>query len=139
MDYPPNCLRGVARRDWITDSGGVHVDVFPFSSKNKRDDGWIEESINWEDGSHVLPSMLKELDEESALRYPGGVVVIGREDVDRLNRRPVARDRLSYERTDEPDNPHHGNLLLLADTKPKEKKLIRANICGCVTRVVGGT
>ena len=50
-DYPKNCIKGIARGDGVTKDGQVASHVFRFDPQNARSDGWVEQSINWEDDS----------------------------------------------------------------------------------------
>lgn len=134
MSYPDNCLRGISVKDGILEDGTVASHVFYF--KDPRPDGWIEQSINWEDDADALPFTLTQRRKEGTLQFPFGVAVVPRAELDKLAALPALAGRLSYERRREKENPYHGNLILRENTPAPTRRQMAATIAMHVSRVV---
>ena len=126
MSYPDNFLRGVSNKDWLTPDGvGISAAVFHFDP-SKISNGWVEQSICWEDDESVVDLMLRQKKEGGAIQFKAGVVRVPRSCVHYINKLPKARELLSYERKELDDNPYHGNLLLKKDTHTSTMKAVAA-------------
>jgi len=137
MVYPDNCLRGLLNDDWLLRPGVVSTTAFQFSEPGSREDGWLEESVDWEDGPDTVQLMLVRQNPDGWPQFRAGVAVLCRADIDKqIRRRPVGKGLLAYERAELEDNAHHGNLLLKAGLPTPDKRLIRAMLAGLVERVV---
>ena len=134
MNFPENCIRGIPNETYLPD-GSVGAHLFHFNLPD-RGDGWTEQSVNWEDGDFVIEFTLAQRKADGELQFKGGVAVIPREEIDRLNNRPIVKGLLSYERQPIQDNPFHGNILLRANTPKPTMKLIAAGLALAITRIV---
>ena len=111
MAFPENCLRGVPNDSFVR-KGVIGSELFYFYSRDSRDDGWTEQSINWQDDEQTIEFTLSQLKENSELHFKTGVVIIRRFELDRIRDRYAHMNLLSYERQATEENPHHGNILL---------------------------
>lgn len=136
MDYPSNCLRGIPNPSYFNPDGTVGSHLFYFEANDHRTDGWNDLSINWEDNDSVSEFTLSQKNPDGGLQFKGGLVVLPRDELDRLNNRPLVKGLLSYERDALPDNPFHGNLLLQANTSKPTMKLIAAGLALAVSLVI---
>lgn len=135
MPYPLNCIRGIRHPHHINNDGTVGSDLFYFESQD-RGDGWKEESINWEDDSSVIKFTLNQLKSDGTFLFKIGVVVLPREEIDRLIKLPLIMGLLSYERRPIDDNPYHGNILLRANTEKLTMRQIAANLALHISQVI---
>ena len=124
MNYPKNSLKGIPNDSYLSEDGSPGSHLFYFKENHLRDDGWIEQSINWQDDENAIHFTLGQRKEDGNYQFKSGVVVIPREEIDRLNRRPTVNELLSYERQPLENNSYHGNILLMSGVpKPTMKKL----------------
>ncbi|WP_146140625.1 hypothetical protein [Haliangium sp. UPWRP_2] len=80
----------------------------------KREDGALETSINWEDGPTALALL-----QEKRIQSEHGIARLARKTIDNLE---GAQGLLSYERCSLEDNPYHGNILFSKQMpKPLQK------------------
>jgi len=123
MSFPDNSIRGIPDKSFMTnDSFGSHL--FYFKKEHTRDDGWIEQSINWEDDDSAIEFTLNQRKENGQKQFKVGVLIIPRDEIDRLKRRPTVSGILSYERQYLENNPYHGNILLQSNVpKPIMKRM----------------
>lgn len=134
MDYPDNCIRGLSKGSEITIEGFVPENAFYFSNV-QREDGWDEQSINWEDDDSVISFTLNQKNENGDIKYVNGVAVISRHSIDRLIDRR-AKGLLRYEREQIDGNHYHGNILLKSGTSKQTRKIIAAGIALAVEEIV---
>ena len=128
MDYPENIIKGIPNNDFLVKDGtnkNVHSHLFEFK---QREDGSVEQSINWEDDESVIDFTLNQKKANGDLQFKEGVVILSRAEVDKLNRRPTIGGVLSYERSPLDGNPYHGNLLLQANVPKPIMKQIAAHL-----------
>jgi hypothetical protein len=137
MDYPDNCIRGLSRDSEITVEGFVPENAFYFKNV-QREDGWDEQSINWEDDDSVIRFTLNQKKENGDIKYVNGVAVIYRYKIDRLIER-ISKGLLGYERKPIDGNHFHGNILLKSGTSKKTMKIIAAGISLEVEKIVPST
>lgn len=135
MPYPANCLRGISQKDAIAEDGNIAPHAFFFHEADKRADGWIEQSINWEDDEKALPFTLAQRRTNGTPQFLYGLAVIPRLELDRLCALVTVAGRLAYERRVREDNPYHGNLLLNANMPKITKVMIAAGIALHASRV----
>lgn len=136
MSYPDNFLRGVSDRSWLTPDGvEVSAAVFHFEL-SKANNGWLEQSICWEDDDSVVDLMLRQKKEDGAIQFKAGVVRVPRWCVHYINKLPQTKERLSYERKELDENPYHGNLLLKKDTHKMTRSKVAAMLAGHVVDVI---
>ena len=129
MNFPENCIRGIPDKSFLINNRMASPNLFPFQEEYARVDGWIEQSINWEDDDNVIEFTLNQRKDDGKLRFSAGVAIIPRIEIDLLNSRPVIDGKLSYERYCLEDNPYHGNILLQANIPKPLKRLIIAGLC----------
>lgn len=60
MCYPDNCIKGIPNQDFILPDGTIGAHLFHFKEVNKRDDNFIEQSINWQDDDNAINFTLKQ-------------------------------------------------------------------------------
>jgi hypothetical protein len=136
MSFPDNLIRGIPNSTYLNSDGSVGSHLFYFNEGTVRNDGWTDLSVNWEDRDSVVEFTLNQRKDDKDLQFKGGVTVIPREEVDRLNNRPIVKGLLSYERQPTPDNPYHGNILLRVNTPKPTMKLIAGGLALAISRVV---
>ena len=136
MDFPVNCLRGIPNNDFLVGDGSVASHLFTFKDEDKRDDGWIEQSINWEDDNSALAFTLKQLNDKGEIQFKAGIAVLPRSELDHITKQPSVSGILAYERQPLEDNQYHGNILLKADTPKPTKKRIAATLATFVSYTV---
>ena len=118
MPLPDRMFRFLRSNKHYTESSGK-VDTKAFEPPKKtppREDGFFELSVDWDDDTGVLPK-IKERKEATA------VVALHRENLDSLSSGPagIPNGVLTYERAALDDNPHHGNLLVLAEAPLQDR------------------
>ena len=112
MSFPDNCIKGILNNSFLVeDDGSIAAHLFHFKPEHARDDGWVEQSINWEDDESVIEFTLTQRKDDGELQFKTGIAIIPREEIDRLNRRPTVSGILSYERQTLEDNPYHRKYL----------------------------
>jgi len=136
MNYPTNCIRGIANDSFLDEDGSPAPHLFYFQDGHLRGDGWDEQSINWEDDDSVIEFSLNQRREDGAVQFRAGVTIIPRNELDRLNNRPTIQGMLSYERQPLDNNPYHGNILLQANVSKITQKKIAAGLALAVSRVI---
>ena len=130
MSYPDNFLKGLSDKNSLTpDRVGVSASVFYFNSQHVRD-GWLEQSICWEDDVNVISLMLGQRKGDGEIQFKAGIVRVARSCVESINKVPRTKDLLSYERKALNNNPYHGNLLLKENTHKYIMKIVAAIIAG---------
>lgn len=135
MSYPKNCIKGIPNDDfWNKEDGIVYSHLFHF--KPTRDDGGVEQSVNWEDDESVIDFTLNQKKENGDLQFRAGAAVVPRFEIDRLIERPTIRGLLSYERKPLDDNPYHGNLLLQANVSTPVMRMIAAGLALAVSGII---
>ena len=137
MNFPDNGIKGIPNKEFVIDETTVGSHLFHF--KQTQDDGFIEQSINWEDNEIVIDFTLNQKRENGNLQFNAGVAVLPRSEIDRLNRRPAIRGLLSYERSPLNDNPYHGNLLLQANVPKAKMRQITAGLALAVSKIIPQT
>ena len=108
--YPDNCIKGIKSADSII-GGRAATHLFYFESK-VREDGWREQSINWEDDYDAIDFTLRDQKTDGSLRFKFGVAMLPRTAIDTVNSYPASLHLLYYERQALEGNPYHGNILL---------------------------
>lgn len=136
MCYPPNCLKGIPKGDFVLDGGeGVAYHLFEFRKNPERQDGLKEDSVNWEDDDKAAEFTLNQKKADGELQFVQGVAVIPREEIDRLNQRPSINGLISYERARLDTNPYHGNLLVKVTLHKHTERLIQAGLALAVSEI----
>jgi hypothetical protein len=127
-DFPDNCIRGIPNHNCLLDDKATaYLTLFDFPGDRPRQDGWIEESINWMDDQHAIDFTLRQTkDDGRSLQFNVGVAVLSRSELNKIRRRHT--DFFGYERARTEDNVYHGNLLLKADIRKERKTMIRAKL-----------
>lgn len=136
MTFPDNCLKGIPNQTFLTTDGAIAPHLFHFVHNTQRNDGWHEQSVNWEDESSVMQFTLGQCKNAGELQFRAGVAVLPRSEIDRLNNRPTVRGLLSYERQPLDANPYHGNILIKGNTPKPTMKMIAAGLALGVTDIV---
>jgi len=135
MDYPENCLRGVPNSTYINANGLPTTHLFYFEDEDKRDDGWIEQSINWEDDNKAIELIFNQKKSNGEKQFKAGAAILIRERIDWVKKTAAANSLLSYERKPEDGNPYHGNLLLKNEVLNPIMKQIAAGLALAAVRV----
>ena len=135
MQYPDECIKGISNTNCFLMLGGSYVgstNLFSFPQNRCRHDGWIEESINWNDDEYVVNRTLNQTKQNGELQFKIGIAIVPRAELDRVKKRYTGL--LNYERDPIQEdfdsgteaNPYHGNVLLKGDITPSLKGQIRA-------------
>jgi len=134
-NYPSNCIKGIPLD---TDVKGMHVGshVFLFDPKHARGDGWIEQSINWEDDHNACEFTLNQKKEDGGLQFRGGIAILPRESIDQFNKLPAIKGLLSYERSRLKHNRYHGNLLLKDNVEKPARRSIAGTLAVHVAEII---
>ncbi len=135
-EYPKEFIRGITSPNHVVAPTLITADVFTFQQNHKREDGIIEESINWNDDGDAIDFTLQQKREDENYQFRGGVAVVPKEDVDRLMRKPITEDCLNYERLPLKTNKYHGNLLLDDKISKKSKQLLVTSLVVAVERII---
>ena len=136
MSYPQNCLRGIPNDDFIDKEGNVLSHLFYFKSRHLRSDGWIAQSINWEDDESARQFTLNQKNQEGEIQFKIGVAVIERILLDAISDLPTVNHNLTYEKNPLDGNRYHGNLLLKSNVSKAVGKQIAAGIALAVSEVI---
>ena len=116
MSYPDNFLRGFSDKGLLAPDGvGVSAAVFHFA-ESKTNNGWLEQSVCWEDDGSVVDLMLRQKNRDGTIQFKAAIVRVPRSCVHYINGLQQTKELLSYERKELDENPYHGNLLLKKDT-----------------------
>lgn len=134
MNYPKNSIKGIPNNSFLLEDGTVGSHLFYF--EQPRDDGMVEQSINWEDDGSVIDFTLSQKKANGDLQFMAGVAILPRSEIDRLNRHPTIRGLLSYERSPLDNNPYHGNLLLQANVSKAKMKQIAAGLAIAISGII---
>lgn len=135
MSFPDNCIRGIPSENFLVDDETVGSHLFYFKMEDARDDGWVEQSINWEDDDSVIEFTLNQRKENGVIKFRVGVVIIPREGIDRLRKFPNVREKISYERQSLENNPYHGNILLRENVPRHTMRMIAGSLALAVARI----
>ncbi len=136
MKYPDNCIKGIPNEDFILSDGSIASHLFDFKEDRTRQDGLHENSINWEDDDSVIEFTFNQKKDDGEFQFESGVVIIERNEIDRLSNRPTVNKILSYERKRIPGNIYHGNILIDAKTPKPSKRKISAGLALIVSKVI---
>jgi len=134
VSYPDNFLKGVSNRELLTPDLGVSAGVFHFELA-KTNNGWVEQSICWEDDDSVVDLMLRQK-KEGEIQFKAAVVRVPRSCVHYINKLPQLEELLSYERKELDENPYHGNLLLKKDTHKWARSKVAWMLASHVSEVI---
>jgi hypothetical protein len=128
---PDNCFRGIENPKLIlrkASSVYVRGDLFGFRSTSDEGDGWLKESINWEDNANVLEFTFQQKNNDGTLQFRGGIAIIPLSGLHRLKKTFCGGGHFNYKRDPTDVNPYHGNLLLKQDTDNADKKMLRSSL-----------
>lgn len=140
MSYPDKLLKGIPR-NCITPEGFPSSEIFHFKMENspEREDGNIENSINWRDNDTALHFTLNQKKKDGSVQFESGVAIILKSELDRLKKLPLFKPCFDYERNSLPDNPYHGNLLLKVGVSKPSMKAIAATLATHVEEVINSS
>lgn len=133
--FPENCIKGIATDDGVTENGRVSGHVFYFKIEQLRNDGFIEQSINWEDDSNARDFTLKQK-KGGKIQWRRGIAILPRKAIERLNQQPTYKGLLSYERNTLGQNIYHGNILLKGKIEKPAIRAMGGNLATHVTKVI---
>jgi len=137
MAFPDNCIKGIPnKKDFMLEDGSIASHLFSFKEEHNRDDGWCEQSINWEDDNLAIQFTLNQKKENGDWQFKAGIVLLPRTEIDRLNKQPTVNGILSYERRERECNCYHGNILLRSDTPKPTKRKIAAGLALSVSELI---
>jgi len=130
MEFPDSCIRGITNSTCLTEVSTVASTSLYEFSKMCRADGWIEESINWNDDTNAIDFTWKQKNENGEYKFKIGIAILPHIKLDTLIRRHGIADRFKYERTpvQEPPNKYHGNLLMRKDVGKPLKNILRSQL-----------
>jgi len=137
MKYPENCIKGIPNSSYLSEDSLVLSHLFHFKIQDSREDGWIENSVNWEDDENAIDFTLGKR-KNGDFQFKAGVAIVQRSELDRLKDKPSIKGLLDYERARLPDNNYHGNILIRKETKTATMKKIAAGIALAVTNICKG-
>ena len=103
MNYPKNSIKGIPNNDFLIEGRTVASHLFHF--EQSRDNGGVEQSINWKDDESAIDFTLNQKKANGDLQFRAGVAILPRSEIDRLSRLPAIRGLLSYERSPLGGNP----------------------------------
>lgn len=138
MVFPNNYIRGVLNDTYTTEVGVVGAHLF-FPNKrtsDQRGDGWDETSINWEDDENAIRFTLQTTKEDGTIKFQTGVVLLPREEIDRLSSRPTTTGLIGYERQQLPENPYHGNIVFRHGMDEHMMKRLAASIAVTASHII---
>jgi hypothetical protein len=137
MCYPDKLLKGIPR-NCITQEGFPSSEIFHFKRENspEREDGFIENSINWNDDENALKFTLSQKKKDGSIQFESGVAVILKNELDRLKKLPLFKPFFDYERNSLLDNPYHGNLLLREEISKPTMKAIAGTLATHVEEII---
>jgi len=138
-NYPERCIKGIPSTEYLDSQFGetiVGAHLFQFQDRGNRTDGWLEESVNWEDDDTVIDRTLRQEKAPGQKQFKGGVAIIARRDLDQMKMSGRFATVLDYERQPVADNPYHGNLLLATRTANIRRKLSAAQLALCVSKIL---
>lgn len=124
-DYPSRFIKGIPHSQLI-DNGIAAPDLYAFQDRDLREDGWIEQSINWHDDEKAVDFTLNQVKANGEIHFKAGVALVLTEDMERLKRRAPYKDKVDYERNNKDDNPYHGNLLVFQTLSKRIRKALSA-------------
>lgn len=133
MNYPKNSIKGLPNNDFLIEGRTVASHLFHF--EQTRDDGGVEQSINWEDDESVIDFTLNQKKANGDLQFRAGVAILPRSEIDRLSKLPTISGLLSYERSPLDNNPYHGNLLLQANVPRAKMRQIAASLALAISGI----
>jgi hypothetical protein len=136
MSYPDNCIRGITNKeDYSAEDGVVASTAFHFNPRqHTRQDGWVEQSINWQDDKEAIDFTLFQCKPEGRLKFQVGIAIVPRIQLDGIKRLYDLEGRFAYERQEKESNKYHGNLLLHVDVSLAKMKLLAAAIALAVSQ-----
>jgi len=128
-------FRGLSKEKNFTPEGYVRASAFEFNdhTKERPDNNW-EASINWDDDSNSLTTLLEQRSEKTnQLMFDSYSYILLSQLKSNL---AISLDQghLDYERKPLPHNKYHGNLLSPATVDRKTKELIKSNLAMIATQ-----
>lgn len=129
MEYPDQCIRGIPNENCLYEdsllegSPVARLTLYPFPKENCRDDGWVEESINWMFDVKVIDFTFKQKNDDGELQFTVGIAILSLVELNRIKRKHS--NFFHYEKDPIENNHYHGNLLLKADIRTERKRMIR--------------
>ena len=136
MNYPQNCIKGIPDGSFLTEDGSIGAHLFYFKTERSGNDGWVEQSINWEDDGTVVDFTLSQQRGDGEFQFRAGIAIIPRNEIDRLNTLHAIQGLLFYERHPLANNPYHGNILLKASVQKPTMKKIAAGLALIVSKTI---
>lgn len=137
MKLPVNYIKGIPNNEFLVrEDLSIGSNLFFFNMEEIRIDGWVEQSINWEDDNTVVDFSLNQKKDDGTLQFKAGIAIFPRYEIDRLNRQPTINGILSYERHPLENNKFHGNILLKAGVPRLTMKKIAASIAVTVSEII---
>jgi hypothetical protein len=127
MPYPECCLKGIDIKDAFSDDGELASCILYFKEA-ENPHCWRKQSINWQDDDDAIGFTLGQINQDGSLQFRFGLIVLSRQEIDRVNNRPQISRILSYEREELPHNRYHGNLLLATGVSKKKMKQVAATL-----------
>lgn len=137
MKYPDNCLKGILNDTFLSDGEIVRPSLFYFDeSKNLRNDGWVEQSINWEDDINAIDFTRNQKKLDDSIKFSAGIAVVLTEVINWQKKSPALKDGFSYERNPLTDNKYHGNLLLIKGTPKLTMQALASSLALHVSKII---
>jgi hypothetical protein len=140
MSYPEELLRGIPNHTFIGGDDSPTSNLFYFDEnhqKEKREDGFLEESVNWRDDKGADELLFSQTKDDGSIQFLAGTALMCRKELDRVISRPLHKSILSYERKQISGNTYHGNLLIKETVQKREMKKIAATIAAmCIKEIL---
>ena len=134
MTYLDNFLKGIPNSTFLIERNKVATHLFFFNQV--REDGALQQSINWEDDKNAIDFTLLQTKPDGDLQFKSGIAQVPIREIDKLNMRPTVNGVLSYEREPLPENKYHGNLIIMRRVKKPQMRQIAAGIALAVSKVI---
>jgi len=104
--------------------------------RDTREDGYIEQSINWEDDEGAVELTLNQEKSDGRIQFKGGIAFLNRTSLDAFKKEPIFSKIISYERNQLESNRYHGNLLLRTEASAKpNRRVIAGRLASMVERI----
>ena len=128
--FPECFLRGFNVKDCFTAELNVAPAAFQFGNHtDERDDNYHEASINWEDNSDALTTLMEQKkDGTDDVMFKFGYARLPLNLVRMTLKSLIDRNCLAFERKPLAKNPYHGNILIPDQLKKPEKFMIQNSL-----------
>ena len=74
MSFPATFLRGIPNTSFLLEDGSAATHLFHFEDEHRRNDGWTEQSICWDDAQNALELIFNQRKENGDFQFGTGAV-----------------------------------------------------------------